>query len=138
MSLPIYVLKVVGQKSGRAAIFMKLNDLFPECQFLIEGADQLYPLFCLENDMCPRNANCMAKLVKRVQYVFDTFEEADLLMLYFRYPDMPNSHRAGIFWRDMREPRYTVFNRSMWARMKEIGAVYEWTLPDNLFLETQE
>ncbi len=134
---PTLVLEVVSQKTGRSSVFMKLNDLFPECSFLIEGADQLHPLFCLVNDVCPRNANCMEKLAKRVKYVFDTFEKADLLMLYFKHPDMPGSQRAGIFWRDnTTPPRYTVLNRSMWIRMKEIGAVYEWNLPENLFMVT--
>lgn len=130
---PALILKVVGQKTGQAALFMKLNDLYPECSFLIEGANQLYPLFCLNNDVCPRNSNCMEKLAKRIQFVFDEFKDAELLLLYFRHDDMPGSHRAGIFWRDMREPRYTVFNRSMWERMKKVGAVYEWVLPNELF-----
>jgi len=131
---PCLVLKVTGQKSGKVALFMKLDALFPECSYLIKGADQLYPLFCLKNNVCPRNANCMERLAKRTKYVFDTFPDADLLLLYFRYADMPNSHRAGVFWRDMREPRYVTFNRAVWEKMKKVGIVYEWVLPDNLFL----
>ena len=76
----------------------------------------------------------MGVLANRIKYVFDTFDDSDLLLLYFRYPDMPGSHRAGVFWRDMREPRYIVFNRSQWEYMKQIGVVYQWRLPDTLFL----
>ena len=133
------VLKIVGRQSGKSAIFMKLQDLFPECSFLIKDADQLFPFRCLKDGFCPRNANCMEKLAKRVRYVFDTFADSELLLLYFRYPDMPGSHRAGVFHRDMNDsrfPRYMVFNRSMWERMKEIGVIFSWTLADSLFLGT--
>lgn len=117
-------------------LFMKLQDLYPDCLFLIEDQPQLYPLRCLV-DFCPRNANCMEKLAHRVKYIFDNFTEAKLLLLYFRYRDKPDSHRAGVFWRDMDiPPRFIVFNRTAWEKCKEIGTVYEWTLPDSLFLKT--
>ena len=135
----VLVLKVVGRDSGRSAVFMKMKDVYPECEFLIRDAPQLFPFRCLKDDFCPRNANCMGKLQKRVQYVFDHFDDADLLLLYFRYDDMPGSHRAGVFSRDLEDqrfPRYVVFNRSMWERMKQIGIVYQWKLPDSLFLTT--
>lgn len=132
------VLKVTGVKSGQASVFMKLKDLYPECEFLIKGADQLYPLFCLRNNVCPRNANCMEKLAKRVKYVFDTFPDSEILYLYFRYPDRPHSQRAGVFCRDLSNPefpKYVTFNRSQWVKMKEIGTVYKWDLPRLLFLD---
>ena len=132
-----YVLKVVGRQSGKSAIFMKMKDLYPECEFLIKGGDQLFPFRCLRDGYCPRNSNCMDKLAHRVKYVFDTFADAQLLLLYFRYPDMPGSHRAGVFHRDLQDtrfPRYMVFNRSMWERMKKVGEVFSWNLPDELFL----
>ncbi len=125
------VLKVV--KAVRSTLFMKLNDLYPECQFLIEGAPQLSPLFCLKSH-CPRNQACMEKLANRVKYVFDTFPDTELLLLYFRYVDKPGSQRAGVFWRDMREPRIITFNRTAWDKLKSVGIVYEWALPDSLFL----
>lgn len=131
------VLKVVGRRSGKSAVFMKLDWLFPECAYLIKDADQLFPLRCLRDGHCPRNANCMSKLAKRVTYVFEQFSDSELLLLYFRYRDMPGSHRAGVFHRDMKDarfPRYMVFNRSMWDRMKQIGTVFRWNLPDAVFL----
>lgn len=114
-------------------IFAKLKDVFPECEVLIQDAQQLYPLRCLK-DHCPRNANCMEKLAHRVKYIFDNFKEAQLLILYFAYRDRPGSTRAGLFWRDMREPRFITFNRASWEKMKEVGVIYEWTLPQSLFL----
>jgi hypothetical protein len=115
-------------------IFTKLKDVYPECFLLIEQASSLFPLRCLK-DHCPRNANCMEKLANRVKYVFDSFPKAQLLVLYFAYPDRPGATRAGIFWRDMREPRFITMNRSGWEKMKQMGVVYEWQLPDDLFLK---
>jgi hypothetical protein len=130
------VLKYTSGATGRSVVFMKLRDLYPECLFLIEDLMQMFPLRCLRDDGCPRNMSCMGTLVKRLQYVFETFDDADLVLLYFSYRDMPGSQRAGVFWRDMREPRYTVFNRTAWEKMKSKGQVFEWRLPDNLFLVT--
>lgn len=127
----MYILEVQGK-----TLFIKLKDLYPECEFLIEDQPQLYPLRCLV-DHCPRNANCMEKLAKRVKYIFDAFKDAQLLLLYFRYRDKPDSHRAGVFWRDMDiPPRFITFNRTAWDKCKELGTVYEWQLPSELFLKT--
>lgn len=117
-------------------IFAKLKDVFPECEFLIRGAPQLFQLRCLV-DHCPRNANCMEGLAKRVKWFFDTFKEASLVFLYFAGPDKPGSIRGGVFWRDMREPRVITFNRAAWEKFKKMGVVYETTMPDELFLGTR-
>ena len=129
------ILKIQG-KSGSSVLFMKLKDLYPECEFLIQDLPECYPLHCLERDSCPRNQNCMDKLVKRIQYVFETFPDVQNVVLYFRYQDRPGSHRAGVFWRDLREPRLITFNRTAWEKCKQIGTVYQWVLPDSLFLQT--
>lgn len=127
-----FVLEVVGRK--QSVLFVKLRDLFPECEFLLRDAPQLFPFRCLQ-DYCPRNQNCMEKLAKRTKYVFDTFKDVTLLLVYFSYPDMPGSHRAGVFWRDVEKtPKYIVFNRTTWERMKRIGTVYKWSLPSSVFL----
>lgn len=114
-------------------IFAKLIDVYPECSFLIEDSPQLYPLKCLV-DYCPRNANCMEKLAHRVKWFFDTFPKAELLILYFAYRDRPGSTRAGLFWRNMQEPRFITLNRSSWNKLKGMGSIYEYTLPDSLLL----
>lgn len=122
---------------NKSTLFAKLKDVFPECEFLIGDVQKLHPLICLR-DTCHRNANCMERLVRRVKYMFDTFKDAKLLLLYFSYRDRPGSQRAGIFWRDLREPRYITMNRTGWEKLKQIGVVYEWALPDHLFLGTKE
>lgn len=125
----MYILEVQSK-----TLFIKLRDVYPECEFLIHDSSQLYPFKCLV-DHCPRNSMCMDKLVKRVKYIFDAFPDSKLLLLYFSYRDKPGSQRAGIFWREMSEPRYITMNRAGWEKLKEIGKVYEWELPDSLFLE---
>ena len=122
---------------NKRTLFIKLTSLFPECEFLISDVEKLHPLICLRG-VCHRNANCMDKLVRRVKYVFDTFKEAKLLILYFSYRDQPGSQRAGVFWRDLREPRYFVMNRTGWEKMKEIGIVYDWPIPDSIFLPSED
>ena len=80
----------------------------------------------------------MEKLAKRVKHIFDTFERTELLILYFKYRDHPTRLRAGVFWRDLREPRLITMNPYAWEKLKEIGTVYEYTLPDVLFLGTMD
>jgi hypothetical protein len=125
----MYLLSVQGR-----SIAIKLVDLYPECEFLIKGSPQLHPLICFVGP-CHRNANCMEKLAKRVKYVFEQFKDAQLLVLYFKYQDKPNSIRAGVFWRDLREPRYITINPYAWEHLKKRGEVYEWNLPDFLTIE---
>lgn len=127
----------VESVTGRNTVFMKLKDLFPECELLIRTSPQLFPLRCLFDDGCHRGQGCMDKLAHRVKFVFDTFPTADLLMLYFRHHDRPQSHRAGVFWRSMEAPQYVTFNRATWERMKQVGQVYRWSIPNELFLQTQ-
>jgi hypothetical protein len=128
----MYVLEVQDQ-----TIFTKLVDVFPECSVLIKDSPKLHPLFCLKSN-CPRNANCMGKLAHRVKYVFDQWPKAQLLILYFSYPDQPGSQRAGLFWRDMREPRYITMNRTAWVKLKKMGTIYKWQMPAELFLKATE
>lgn len=121
------------QGTTQSTIFAKVKDVFPECPILIEDLPQMFPLRCLV-DSCPRNANCMDKLARRVKHLFDTFPRAEMLVLYFKWRDRPTSQRAGIFWRDMREPRHVTMNWSAWEKCKNIGKAFEYHMPDSLFL----
>lgn len=123
------------QGTTQSTVFAKVKDVFPECPVLIDDLPQMFPLRCLV-DSCPRNANCMDKLARRVKHLFDTFPRAQMLVLYFTWRDRPGSQRAGIFWRDMREPRHVTMNRSAWEKCKDMGKVFEYHMPDGLFLPT--
>lgn len=125
----MYLLEV-----NKKTIFARVKDVFPECEVLITGSPQLHPFKCLVDNSCHKNANCMEKLVHRVKYIFDTFKDAQLLVLYYAYPDRPGSIRCGIFWRDFREPYHRTINRTSWELFKKRGTVYSWELPQSLFL----
>ena len=117
----------------KKTLFIKLKDVYPECAVLIEGESRLHPLICLKSS-CPKNANCMEKLAKRVKYTFEQWPESEVLLLYFTYKDRPESLRGGIFYPDMREPRLITFNKHSWDLLKRKGKVYEWQMPNELFL----
>lgn len=124
----MYILEV-----NKKTLFTKFLEVYPECEFLIRDQSNLYPLLCLQSS-CPRAANCMEKLARRVKELFDAFPQAELLVLYFKYRDAPGKLRAGVFWKDMREPRFITMNPGAWKKFKEIGEVYEWELPSELLL----
>ena len=113
---------------NKKSLFTKFENVYPECTFLIDDEPNLHPLICLRGP-CHRQANCMTKLAHRVKAMFDAFPEAELLMLYFKYRDLPNKVRAGVFHSDLREPRYINFNLSAWKKLKEDGTIFEWELP---------
>lgn len=74
----------------------------------------------------------METLAKRVFNIFEAFPNAQLLLLYFKYRDRPGTTRAGVFWREMDEPRLVTLNRTGWERLKQIGTIYEYELPMEL------
>lgn len=116
------------------SIFMPLRNVYPECMVLIEQQPQLSPLHCLKNNMCPVNKGCMDILAKRVNYLFtNVVPDGKLLIAYFKYRDRPDSTRAGIFHRDMREPMLMTLNRSALAKFQREGIVFRW-LPTQDYL----
>lgn len=121
---------------SKKTLFIKLDFLFPECKVLIEDYDQLFPLRCLA-DFCPRNANCMERLAHRVKWVFDTFKEAEMLILYFAWRDRPGTTRCGVFTREMTEPLFRIMNRTAWDKFKKLGVIYEVEMPKELLLSGQ-
>lgn len=133
LSDSVTILKVIGKRTGRSTLFMKLEYIFPECFVLIKQSPQVFPLRCL-SDSCPKNNNCMDTLARRVNYIFDNFLDIDLLFLYFSYQNKPGSYKAGLFTRSFDAPRILTLNRSMWSKLKNIGVVYQWQRPNWLSL----
>ncbi len=69
----------------------------------------------------------METLAKRVLYWFERVEpKAELMVAYYKYPDQPNSIRAGIFYRDMSEPRVINLNVTAFEKFKKEGLVRYW------------
>lgn len=137
MSLHLPVLKASKQFyliSYKKCLFMKVQDVFPECLFYIKQTPKLTPLICLKEDnVCHVGHNCMETLVKRIKYVFDQ-QPCKLLFLYFAYPDKPGSQRAVAFFNNLEDLRYLTFNKSAWEKIKKEGTVLQWQLPDELML----
>lgn len=116
------------------SVFMPLKYVYPECMTLIEPHDQLSPLFCLAHDHCPANKGCMDILAKRINYLF-TFvvPTGQQIIAYFKYRDRPESIRAGIFNRDMKEPRVMTLNRSAFQKFQRESIMYTW-IPNDEYL----
>ena len=127
--MKIFVLEVTGEREGYGdtSLFVKLDHLYPECPTYLNGTE-LYPLWCMRNDYCPKNQNCIPILARRVGAIFSYFEKAKLLYLWYAYPDKPGATRAGLFTSDFDEPKLMLFNRHQWNKVKKKGDGY-WLTP---------
>lgn len=118
----------------RHSVFMPLKYIYPECMQLIEKHEQLSPLHCLRNDHCPANKGCMDILAKRVNYLFThVVPDSAQIIAYFKYRDRPDSIRAGIFTRDMKEPQMMTLNRSAFQKFQREGITFTW-IPNDEYL----
>ena len=113
---------------------MPFRDVYPECLQLIDKHDNLFPLLCFESD-CHVNQNCAEMIARRVHYLFENvFTTAEMLILYYKYRDKPNSIRGGVFHRDMREPHLlNPMNPYAFRRFMRMGNTYQW-IPTDDFL----
>jgi hypothetical protein len=117
------------------SIFIPFKYIYGECLSLIEDKEQLYPAHCLRNDHCPVNVGCMDVLAKRVNYLFtNVVPEGKQLIGYFKWQDRPQSIRAAIFNRDMREPLLMTLNHSAFKKFQREGISYTWVPPDEYLL----
>ena len=117
-------------------VFIKLQDVFPECFLYREEMPRAEPLMCLSST-CPGNHACMETLAKRVFVLFrEVMPYAHLIVLYYRRRNT-NSLGAGLFWSDMREPRDITMNPFAWEMIKARGLVYEFHPGPNFFLTGQ-
>jgi len=121
---------VLSSKSA----FFKFNDVFPECSLYQENTPRLEPLVCLRENVCHVGHGCMDTLVKRVQALFgELLPSVSVLVLYFRKRNLPG-YGAGIFWRDLREPRVIIMNSYAWERVKIRGKVFQFTPNESFYL----
>ncbi len=117
-------------------VFIPLRYVYPECSILIAPHPRVPPLLCLKSD-CPANRNCMETLAKRVFYFFEQVEPAATLMVaYFKHPDRPNSIRAGIFDKELENPRVSTLNVSAFKKFCTEGDTKYWT-PTTEYLNIQ-
>lgn len=111
---------------------MPLKYLYPECEILLQGSPSLTPLHCLQNDACPSNRNCMENLAKRVNFFFGEVEpQTELIVAYFKQGE---SIKAGLFNKDLEEPRLITCNRSAFQKCYKEGITYKWDPPLNFYM----
>lgn len=117
------------------SVFIPFKFLYPECLTLIEPYEQLYPLHCLRNDHCPVNRGCMDILAKRVNYLFtNVIPDGQQIIAYFKYRDRPQSIRAGVFTREMDEPKLMTLNHSAFKKFQKEGLAFTWIPTDEFML----
>lgn len=108
-------------------LFIPLRYVYPECEQLIAPHPQMYPVRCLQEDGCPANVQCMDYLVGRVNYLFnEVCPTAEMMVAYYKYRDRPNSIRAAIFHKDLREPSLMVLNPFGFRKFQREGQAFEW------------
>lgn len=117
------------------SVFVPFRHIYGECLTLIESQQQLSPLHCLRNDVCPVNAGCMEVLAKRIDYFFTTVvPEAKMVVAYFKWRDRPQSIRAGVFDRDLEDPKVMTLNQSAFKKFQKEGISYSWIPTDEYML----
>lgn len=105
--------------------FIPFRSIYQECFLLIDGEPKLHPLFCLKNT-CHRNASCMEVLAKRVYYFFNEIEPAaQQLITYFK---VGVSLKAGVFNKDLSEPRLITLNQSGFDKFKKDSEIKQWII----------
>lgn len=119
------------------SMFIPLRDLYPECLVLIEPHAQAFPLQCLQRP-CNAMKGCPEILAKRVHYLFtNVCPEAQQIFAYIKYRDRPNSIRAGLFDRNLADPRVIILNPYGFRKYRNEGLTYEWVPTDDyLFMGT--
>jgi len=77
----------------------------------------------------------MDVLAKRLNYLF-TFVAPDvkLIITYFKYRDRPDSIRAGVFDRDLNNPKVIVANQANFKRFQKEGVAFTLYPPDDYWL----
>lgn len=118
--------------------FWKMQDIFPECFLYREHTPQIDPLKCLlEDNACHVNHNCMEVLAKRINVLFqEVLPSVNVIVLYFKRRGSQR-YGAGLFWRDMREPRVIPINLSAWNYIKQRGNIFTFSPNSSFFLSGQ-
>ena len=122
--------------------FMPLRYAYAECSVLIEPHPRVEPLQCYQTS-CPANRNCAEITARRIHYLFEEIlsDDVEMLFLYFKMRNKSflsevgkiPSLGAGVFYKDMREPRWMVMNRWGFNRVRNEGVASSW-LPTDEFL----
>ncbi|HEY8542911.1 MAG TPA: hypothetical protein VIL29_11045 [Pseudothermotoga sp.] len=78
-------------------------------------------------------------LAKRVNYLFtQVIPDGQQLIAYFKYRDKPSSIRAGVFDRELSEPKVMTLNQSAFKKFQREGLSYTWIPTDDYWLSPVE
>jgi hypothetical protein len=112
------------------SLFIPLRNLYPECMVLIEPHERLSPLQCFKTH-CHAMKGCPEVLARMVNYLFThVCPSAQMIYAYFKYRDRPQSIRAGVFDRDLNEPKVIIVNPWGFRKYQKEGVAFEWHPPD--------
>lgn len=118
---------VVSQKTA----LIPLRQIYPECSKLLADLPMASNLQCLSGP-CPKDQRCMSTLAERVHLFFEhVAPSVTHLLTYFKTPS--GSIRAGIFTREMGEPRVITCNPHGMQKLQSIGAVHSTILDESFF-----
>ena len=109
---------------SKKTVFIPLRAIYPECSSLIESHTSVENLQCLETS-CPVDANCMGKLVPRINSLFEQDEDYELIISYYKLRNSTRV-RAGVFYRDLSEPRVVTCNPFALKKFQRDGVTYQW------------
>ena len=125
---PLYFLLLCNHTA-----FFKLDSVFPECYLYRDQMPRTDPLMCLHST-CPANHSCMETVAKRLFVLFnEVMPQVELIILYFR-KQTTLGLGAGLFWKNMQEPRFITMNPSAWDLVKSRGFVFEFQPGASFFL----
>ena len=110
---------------------MPLRYLYPECFKLLKGHDNAVPMLCFLTNHCPANKDCINKLAKRTNFLFEkVFDpKVDLLLAYYKVGNNQKTDlRFVVLFRDMREPRVCKANYLYFNKFLQDGDTAEWVI----------
>lgn len=116
-------------------VFIPLRYLYPECSVFISEHDEVNQLQCLETS-CPVDQGCMYVLAKRLSLLFEHLEDAQLVIAYYKLRS--GRIRAGVFRREMEEPRVITCNPSALTKFQREGNSFEWQPGSDFFEKKAE
>lgn len=129
--MPAAAYVIVSGTSEDSAL-IPLRYIYPECSELLKDLPKAENLLCFRAP-CTRDKRCMNVLAHRVHTFFDRVlpEKVTHLFAYYKAPS--GSIRAGVFTRDMDEPRVITCNQHAMKKLQEIGSVHTVTLDESFY-----
>lgn len=107
---------------------------------LIQDHPQVFPLACFGPlDSCPANVGCAEIIAKRINYLFEyVVPNSKQIIAYFKYRDMPDRIRAGVFDKALSNPRVVTVNPYAFKKFQREGTTMQWVATDSYLYTTKD